>query len=377
MIVDAPTDGSISTSLTVTQDFLMTTQSMPLNETGRHIKFVIAAKFNHDAPSGWPVLQIRKTVSSDNVTTLVMTRLDLEPRPTGYLNVFEYDLLPADVQPGDVVRIQPQSYEQQRYLLAYQTLSNPLQPQVYINMSTNNEGASFSLPSAASTSILSTSYNCETTNKISHINNNLKPVKSSTTNTPKSAATTNVMVSYESDSVKEQPVIAITGSVLGTLVIITLSVILIIVMFLTYQRKRNAKRFSPNVNTRMSANVSSGAMENVYIPDNMLQGGNQIVSNTNGNGTNIRAGTGNDLSLQDNPQEVSLLAVQWNHACMHMKGISLKRGSSFNSGHCLWSQVDSDVYPDMRTHLLFKPISKVTVRYSNDINLYMIKITQK
>ena len=53
MIVHAPTDPFISTTLNVTQDFLMTTQSRPLNnETGRHIKFVIAAKFNHSAPSG-------------------------------------------------------------------------------------------------------------------------------------------------------------------------------------------------------------------------------------------------------------------------------------------------------------------------------------
>ena len=53
MIVDAPTGQLMSTSLNVRQDFLMTTQSMPLNETGRHIKFVIAAKFNHSACTLW------------------------------------------------------------------------------------------------------------------------------------------------------------------------------------------------------------------------------------------------------------------------------------------------------------------------------------
>ena len=127
-----------------------------------------------------------------------MTRLDLELRPTGYLNVFEYDSLPADVQPGDVVCVVPQSYGQ-RYLLAYQTLSNPLPPQVSVNVSTNNDGASFSLPSAASTSILSTSYNCEpstatTKHPESPINTTpkssiKKTVTSTTTNPPKSAAT--------------------------------------------------------------------------------------------------------------------------------------------------------------------------------------------
>ena len=85
----------------------------------------------------------------------------------------------------------------------------------------------------------------------------------------------------------------------------------------------------------MSANASSGALENVYTPDNMIEEGNQIVSNTCGNGADIRVGTGNEVSHQNNPQEVSLLAVQWNHAFMHLKGISLKWGSFFYSGHCL------------------------------------------
>ena len=363
MIVDAPTDPFISTTLNVTQDFLMTTQSRPLNETGCHIKFAIAAKFNHSAPSGWPVLQIRRRVGDNTFNTLVMT--ELEPRPTGYLNVFEYELLSGDVQSGDVVCIRAQSYYGQRYLLAYQT--NLFQPQVYVNVSI--EGTNFTLSKyyeaetttnriggcgAATTSTntpgsatayiskLSTTYTDEFTTTItssespvnetptSSIN---KTVKSSTlTNPPKSAVTT----SHILDTVKKKPVVIITGSVLGTLVIITLLVVLTIVMFLTYQYKRNAKRFSPNTNTGVSANVSSGALENVYIQDNMLQGDDdQIVSNTCGSGANIRAGTSNDLSLQDNPQEVSLLPAQWNHAFMHLKGISLKWGSFFYSGHCL------------------------------------------
>ena len=277
MIVDAPTDDFISTSLNVGQNFSMTTHSKPLNKTGHMIKFVIAAKFNHSAPSGWPVLHIRRNDSINNKLTMTQR----EPIPTGYLNVFEYDLLSADVQPGDVVHIQSQSYEQ-RYLLAYQILSSPFQPQVYVNVSNNNDGA---------------------TNEIPHNN---KTVKSSTTDSP----TTNIVVSYESDSVKEQSVIVITSSVLGTLVILILLALLIIIMFLIYQRKRNAKRFSPNTNTGVSTNVSSGALENVYISDNMLQGGNQMIPKACGDGADICAGTDNEVSHQNNPQEVSLLAVQ-------------------------------------------------------------------
>ena len=54
MIADTSTDviDSISTSHNAV------IQNRALNETGQMIKFVIAAKFNHSAPSGWPALQI-------------------------------------------------------------------------------------------------------------------------------------------------------------------------------------------------------------------------------------------------------------------------------------------------------------------------------
>ena len=177
---------------------------------------------------------------------------ELEPRPTGYLNVFEYELLSGDVQSGDVVRILAQSYGQ-RYLLAYQT--NLFQPQVYVNVSI--EGTNFTLSKyyeaetttnriggcgAATTSTntpgsatayiskLSTTYTDEFTTTItssespvnetptSSIN---KTVKSSTLTNPLKSAATTYKIPH---SVKGQPVIAITGGVLSTLLFIILSV---------------------------------------------------------------------------------------------------------------------------------------------------------
>ena len=283
MIVDAPTDGSISTSLNVRQDFLMTTQSMPLNETGRHIKFVIAAKFNHSAPSGWPVLQIRRSVSIDNVTTLVMTRLDLEPRPTGCLNVFEYELLPAEVQPRDVVHIRLQSQGQQRYLLAYQTLSNPFQPQVYVNVSTNNDGASFSLPSAAPTSILSTS-TVTTEHSESPINTTPRSFinESSTINTPKSATTTNKIL-HTSDSVKGQSVIAIAGGVLSTLLFIILSIVMIITLTLTFYRCKKKHNTCSNIISHAEVSNTQNALciENIVMETNPVYITNSLPTESN------------------------------------------------------------------------------------------------
>ena len=122
LIVDTPRDNTIFSSLSFTQNSI---RSMPLSVSGNLIKFIIAAKFNHSDPSGWPVLQIRRR---GNVTA--MTRL--EARPTGYLNVFEYETSPVDIQPGDVVRINNPESSGQRYLLAYLSELSVSTPLVYV-----------------------------------------------------------------------------------------------------------------------------------------------------------------------------------------------------------------------------------------------------
>ena len=301
MIVDAPTDHDqlISTPLrNVTHN--CTIQSN-LSFSGRHlIKFVIAAKFNHSTSSGWPVLQIRR-VHNDSFNTINVTKL--EPRPTGYLNVFEYESLSAaDVQQGDVVHIVPQSYGQQRYLLIYQT--TPFQPQVCITWSNYSGWTEFTRTrSTIVHTCKPTTYTSEAFTNTSSESLNTTPKSSIIDKTSESPTTT--------ISAKGRPVIAITGGVLSTLVIIILSVVLIIITFLICQRKKNAKRFSLNTNTGVSANVSSDALENVSIPD-MIQAGNQMIPKPcgEGDGATIRVGTGNKVSHQNNPQEVSLLAVQ-------------------------------------------------------------------
>ena len=274
MIVDAPTDDSISRSLMLSTNVtqMYTILSWLICAARHHINFVFAAKFNHNIHSCYPVLQMPQ----------------LELTPTGYLNVFKFELLIVDasLNVADLLCLLQLG---QKYLLAYKT--NPLQPLVYyVNVS--NDMAGFTTPTSSTNAPICINYTSET----------------STTKSPESSideTSTNINVS------------AITGGVLGTLVILIILVVLIIIMFLIYQRKKSAKRFSPNTCTRVSANVSSDALKNVYIPDNMLQGarGNQIVSKTCGNGANICAGTDNEVSHQNNPQEVSLLAVQWNHAC--------------------------------------------------------------
>ena len=62
--------------------------SMPLNQSGLLKKMIIAVKFNASAMCiGWPELQVIRNGRAYFSTNA------MEPKPTGYLNVYEYDLL--------------------------------------------------------------------------------------------------------------------------------------------------------------------------------------------------------------------------------------------------------------------------------------------
>jgi hypothetical protein len=118
VIVDAPRDSSNSFNFTPT-----TTQSMPIKESGLLVKFFIAAKFNHTIPSGWPVIQIRRTHANNSNDFSQVFSTTMEPRPNGYLNVFEYDVqnMAFDIQYDDIIRVfwPLDSNNLRRYSLAY------------------------------------------------------------------------------------------------------------------------------------------------------------------------------------------------------------------------------------------------------------------
>jgi hypothetical protein len=121
VIVDAPRDNRIYNSFNF---ILKNILSMPISESGLLVKFFIAAKFNNTIPSGWPVLQIRRRIhTSDSSYLREVFSITMEPRPTGYLNVFEYDVqnMTFDVQHNDSIRVfWPQiTNVSRRYSLAY------------------------------------------------------------------------------------------------------------------------------------------------------------------------------------------------------------------------------------------------------------------
>ena len=121
MIVDAPRDNRIYNSF----DFrVITIQSMPINKSGLLEKFFIAAKFDHTIPSGWPLIQIGRRIHiNDSSYFSQVLSTTMEPRPTGYLNVFEYDLqnMAFDVQNDDLIQVfwLIDTNVSRRYSLAY------------------------------------------------------------------------------------------------------------------------------------------------------------------------------------------------------------------------------------------------------------------
>ena len=105
---------------------------LPLTQSGQLRRLFIAAKFNATAHFGWPEFQIMNTTDTYNVT------LAMEPRPTGYLNVYEYKLNNNfTVQFGDVLNISwPQHYVRQhnqiRFSLAQYDNGSAMVPMVSI-----------------------------------------------------------------------------------------------------------------------------------------------------------------------------------------------------------------------------------------------------
>ena len=236
VIVDAPRDNRIYNSFNV---ILSNTQSMPINESGLLEKFFIAAKFDHTVPSGWPVLQIRRIIhTNDSSYFSQVFSTTMEPRPTGYLNVFEYDVqsIAFDVQNDDLIQVfWPNSINvARRYSLTYFRNSS----NVMLSIKTN-QTITLSITVDDSTSTpepLTTMGEPKIATKIP---------KESTTR-PKEDTTT--MSSTESSTKAQNQVAIIAGGVLCALVIMILLVALVIAVFVVLQCRSHTKDFSLNTN---------------------------------------------------------------------------------------------------------------------------------
>ena len=62
-----------------------------VNRFGFLKKIIIAARFNASVPVGWPEMQIMR-IQNDGTSYIAFTTNTMEPKPTGYLNLYEYNL---------------------------------------------------------------------------------------------------------------------------------------------------------------------------------------------------------------------------------------------------------------------------------------------
>ena len=114
--------------------------NLHLTQSGRLGRIDIAAKFNITAHVGWPKLQIMRINMEQNTYDIVASTTNTtEPRPTGYLNVYEYEFNNrVTVQIGDEVAISwhgnvsQTDHDQIRYSLAYYNSSGSRVPMVSI-----------------------------------------------------------------------------------------------------------------------------------------------------------------------------------------------------------------------------------------------------
>ena len=101
MIVEAPRDESRSF---IFSEIPHLETSMPLNQSGPPRKMIMAAFFQVTASVGWPELQIIRR-ASNGTSFVAFTTSTTEPKPTRYLNLYEYNLAETTfyIRPGDML----------------------------------------------------------------------------------------------------------------------------------------------------------------------------------------------------------------------------------------------------------------------------------
>ena len=146
MIVSAPRDNYSSRSLSSVPGSLMA-MSMPFTQQGLFRKIIIAAMFNPNASVGWPSLRVIRRASNGTPYVPFSTHME-EPKPTGYLNVYEYDVSTQKfiIKTEDVLNISwygsplQQNQTQDRFSLAYYsnaTIPYPGIPMISVFVDTN------------------------------------------------------------------------------------------------------------------------------------------------------------------------------------------------------------------------------------------------
>ena len=209
------------------------------------MKVAIAAKFNHTVPYGWPVLQVWRQNDSTSVngSFYAVNITQREPKPTGYLNVFECDTSDKEfvVHPGEQVHISwfPFPSYPARYSLAYD------------ERGAMAIGFTRDIQSITTMSMISGSGQ-----SIPTVNSTQSGMITSSSKRQTSTLTTEVDVTVQSKQPDAlEATTAIVGGVLCTIMLIVLLTVLAIAVFVVFRCRNHTKnKFSPNGND-LSASV--------------------------------------------------------------------------------------------------------------------------
>lgn len=117
----------------MTEDQLHIIPDMTIASSGLLTKWSFAARFKYDEDlneglQSFPELQIWRKSSESGNTYVKIAGTSMKPRPTGYLNVFEYDISndPVEVKAGDVLGVYQPSFEDTSYSLAFVAVSDTI-----------------------------------------------------------------------------------------------------------------------------------------------------------------------------------------------------------------------------------------------------------
>ena len=238
-IVNAPRDNRVYGHLTFSEDAATVLLTSPVKQGSVYlVRLAIAAKFNHAIPFGWPALQTRRLYDNGSLLSLYITKS--EPRPTGYLNVFEYDLSDNgfELHPGEQIRLSwiPTTSNPARFSLGYY------------------EGIQMALGLIKSQSVTTVSeINRSSSQPSTHHGSHMSTTPSTGLHSDTTMLTTKMGTQELKQS--DETIITIVGGVLCTMAVIILLVVLTIAVFVVYRFRNHTKKFSPSTNDTLHASV--------------------------------------------------------------------------------------------------------------------------
>ena len=220
--------------------------SIPLTNCGPLRKIVIAAKFNVTVPVGWPKLEIIRRASNGTPCIAFSTNMT-EPKPTGYLNAYEYDLSTKNftIQAGDALNISwygdVLQQDQIRFSLAYNNNGIPSgMPMVSVIVDAG--GSNYCDPTHDWLGQPNLNLYCEEITEHQPVTNGTVLTKTTLANTQASTVTeiTNITTMSTSQRITKINVTAVISGVVSCFLLLSLLLILVIICVIVVRQREKS-----------------------------------------------------------------------------------------------------------------------------------------